>query len=367
MDIFDVKPSDYEELAKFLTMIFKHSEKYWFVRFRFIWDLNPAFSDKYERGYIIKKNSYIVGFIGKFPTKFVIDSKEGIAWNGMGLGIHPDHRKRGLGKKLQSVHFESCRGNLLFSTTPSAITRKINQSLGFKQVPHDIGHESFHAIFPVNKFKNFFLLRYFIRANYCNCFKLFISMFKNSKALKINKESTDNHIKIISMQKAGQAGQLIDQLWDKKKNDNQFTNVRTSEVLDWYLLPLEKTEICILLSYYDNDFIGYIIVKKIRLKQYNIFIIADIWLDSNIDYTEVLYNNLIYIYNHLCDAHTLSIVYPVYRKNDYNSFANHCYGGGIRDDRYLFPGNNAKKIQGSNYFTYNLGDKLPMPYFSVNH
>ncbi len=81
MKLLEFKRNDYDELAKYLAIMFNQTEKYWIDRFHLFWDLNPAFSEKYERGFVLKDGLKIIGFIGKFPTKFVSSVKEDIAWN----------------------------------------------------------------------------------------------------------------------------------------------------------------------------------------------------------------------------------------------------------------------------------------------
>ena len=361
MNILELKQTEYAEVAKFLSIIFNHTEKFWLDRFHFLWDLNPAFSKKYERGFVIKDGSRIVGFIGKFPTKFLSDGKEGIAWNGTGLAIHPGYRKMGLGKEIRTKHFESCEDNFLFATTPADITQKINKSLGFKPIPHDMGQKSYHAIFPVNKFYSILLFKFFLSAQRTNIVPIVRNLFfKRSKYIALNNKKIQ--IKLIK-----NPGKSIDQLWKKKRDEYLYTNVRTSDILSWYLLPIEGINNYILAIYFDTVFIGYVLVKKCGFQRNSILLIADIWILSEIELSDIIDKIIQYIYNFLTDNTTVSIIYPIYKQSEYNLFKSQCLFGGKRQDYYICPADNTKTINGEHYFTYNLGDKLQMPVYRESH
>ena len=77
-----VTEEDIIPLAEFLqnSPPFKATTKEtWLRRFEIWWNLNPAWTDRFPRGWILKNDSSIAGFIGNIPVKFLISGKEKIA------------------------------------------------------------------------------------------------------------------------------------------------------------------------------------------------------------------------------------------------------------------------------------------------
>jgi len=77
-----VTEEDIIPLAEFLQngIPFKNTTKEtWLRRFEIWWNSNPAWTDRFPRGWILKNDSSIVGFIGNIPVKFLISGEEKIA------------------------------------------------------------------------------------------------------------------------------------------------------------------------------------------------------------------------------------------------------------------------------------------------
>ena len=55
------------------------TKEFWVHRFEFWWNLNPAYTDQFPRGWVIEKDTSIVGFIGNIPVKFLIRGEVRIA------------------------------------------------------------------------------------------------------------------------------------------------------------------------------------------------------------------------------------------------------------------------------------------------
>jgi hypothetical protein len=82
MTIATVTEEDIIPLAEFLQngIPFKATTKEtWLRRFEIWWNVNPAWTDRFPRGWILKNDSSIVGFIGNIPVKFRICGEEKIA------------------------------------------------------------------------------------------------------------------------------------------------------------------------------------------------------------------------------------------------------------------------------------------------
>lgn len=364
IDIVTLSRNDYQECSEFLAFIYNRTEKFWLDRFNFIWDQNPAFSETHERGFVLKDQMKIVGFIGKFPTKFLLAGKEGIAWNGTGLAIHPAYRKMGLGKKIRSMHFESCKDSILFATSAANITQKINLALGFKKIPHNIGAKSVAAIFPVNSSYHFILLKEFLFCNYTNITPTLKHVTGIRKLLKFNNDnaaSSKNMIKPILT-----PGVEVDILWAQKKNENAYTNIRTSDVLSWYLVPCEGLKKYLLGIYNnDNSLVGYVLVKKCGFNNFSVLVIADVWIKYKYFTFETIISVLRNIYQYYTDETTASIIYPVYHHNEYELLKANCFSANYRNDSYVDQSGKFELTSNNHYLTFNQGDKLLVKDYNI--
>jgi hypothetical protein len=75
ISIREVTEKDIIPLAEFLPtgLPFKNTTKEtWLRRFEIWWSANPAFTDLFLKGWILEKDSSIVGFIGNLPVKFLL-------------------------------------------------------------------------------------------------------------------------------------------------------------------------------------------------------------------------------------------------------------------------------------------------------
>jgi hypothetical protein len=78
--IREVEDKDLISLSEFLPLGFPATTKeFWIPQFNFWWTSNPAYNNKIPRGWVLEKDSIIVGFIGNIPLKVLVHGKESIA------------------------------------------------------------------------------------------------------------------------------------------------------------------------------------------------------------------------------------------------------------------------------------------------
>ena len=77
----EVEDKDLVPVATFLAREFPFSlekgfpyttKEFWLGYFELWWEKNPAYSDHFPRGWILEKDTTVVGFIGNIPVKFLI-------------------------------------------------------------------------------------------------------------------------------------------------------------------------------------------------------------------------------------------------------------------------------------------------------
>ena len=80
LTIREVEEKDIIPLAEFLPNGFHYTTKvFWLRLFKLWWTSNPAYTDQFPRGWVLDKDTSIVGFIGNIPVKFLIHGAVRIA------------------------------------------------------------------------------------------------------------------------------------------------------------------------------------------------------------------------------------------------------------------------------------------------
>ena len=89
----EVEDNDIISLADFLPAgIPDTTHTFWLQRFELWWTSNPAYSRQFPRGWILEKDTTIVGFIGNIPVKFLVQGAEKIAAASSGWYVDPSIR-----------------------------------------------------------------------------------------------------------------------------------------------------------------------------------------------------------------------------------------------------------------------------------
>ncbi len=89
-----------------------------------------------------------------------------------------------------------------------------------------MGSQSFHALFPVKKYQNIFLLRKFLIADPTNILPIVRNLFFGcTKYIEKNRTVSSNKVEIKLLKSPMDS---VDQLWEKKRDEYQSTNVRNS-------------------------------------------------------------------------------------------------------------------------------------------
>ena len=246
----------YDELIEFLTNFedeIRDSE-FWRSRLYLWWDQNPAFSDKIEKGWVLTQNDNdkIVGFIGNIPTYFHFQRKKIIIYNATSWRVNNTYRNQSLSLIFKAIGYS--KDSMLFDTTPSDKIINILKKLKFKQCPILINHTFFNLLNPYN----------ILRAREIKGKLLLLLVKFVSPILKIYQSIRFMHLnKVNIVRRLSKADSQFDTLWEKTKNKYENTNVRTSDIINWYCfgnINFKK----ILFGYFAND----------ELQAYAIFNIA---------------------------------------------------------------------------------------------
>jgi hypothetical protein len=237
-EISEIFHENYGELAKFLADFpnDRWNEAFWLDRLNFWWDRNPAFSGNLPRGWALREKNKIVGFIGNMPAKFQLFGKETIVCNGTTWRVLPAFRKNSM--SLFSKLLDYSKGSILFDNTPASHVIPVLEISGFKPLPGFEGH--------------------------------------NKSVLKLSNHTPNKEI--FNVKQIIKSDSSFDSLWRRTKRACPNTNVRTSDVIDWYLK--DKNQKKIIFGYYKNNKLAGYIILKIEIKnRQKLFECMDLWVE----------------------------------------------------------------------------------------
>jgi len=290
IQIVSLTPKEYGEASIFLeSQNKKRDAPFWQQRFKFWWDQNPALDGHNNtRGWIIKEENNVVGFIGNIPTQFQLFNKEVLAFNGTNLVIAPEYRKYSIKLFLNQVNYSP----IVFMTTPSDHTIPIFSTFKIPLLPRGTNTKYYNKSIIILNFGNL------LKKKSSNSFKStginkyslkileklmilpvlgnglifglnsFFNIYQSIKAYKL--KCTDNwEIKQIT-----HADSSFDELWERTKQLYPNTNIRTSDVINWYLSQTNR-KIILFGGYLNNKLMGYILCKVYDSKMECI----DLWID----------------------------------------------------------------------------------------
>ena len=126
---------DLDKIKIFLSKI--NGEKYekYEGLFNYWWFDNPAYLDKYDKGYILLNDRYdsVVSFIGRYPSFFRYSHNKITVFNLTNWYVEEKYRQHNLALFLKTMKFDE--KILLFNTSPTRHVKKILKILKFSRLP----------------------------------------------------------------------------------------------------------------------------------------------------------------------------------------------------------------------------------------
>jgi hypothetical protein len=268
--LFTVTLNDYKEIADYLA---KRSSNrlpnFYLDFFNFWWDNNPAFSEDMERGWVLKSDEGIKGFIGVIPTFFQIGGEEKIIFNETHWFVSKDSRKYSVDLLYRRLRVS--RDSISFSTTGSPRTSAIFKARRYVPMPRlAIGRSA--VFFDSKKTLKKKLNGGVMLDPLISVGALAINQFQSIK-LKTAIKIDTSHVRKIS-----NFDDSFNDLWERTKNLNLNTNVRRANILQWFCFSNDSRKTRAFGYYEKTELLGYIILS---LKNYedNIWVCLDLWID----------------------------------------------------------------------------------------
>ncbi|MBA4147305.1 MAG: hypothetical protein H0X66_04255 [Verrucomicrobia bacterium] len=283
-EVSTVQSEDYAELATFLASFpaETRSKERWLGRFRIWWDINPAFAGAPSRGWILRQQEKIVGFLGTIPMKIQLGGKETICFGGTTWRVLPDHR--GMSMFLKRRQMQDQKDHLHVTTTPRPEVAKMLELLRYQRIDRGGGTNEQSVV--VLNFEKFLRMKFdgrFAGAQIAWGFALILQCFQSLFQCFTLGKSRRADVREIS-----KADRAFDELWERTRSRYLNTNIRTSEMLNWYCFSA-KEPAKTLLGYYEGDTLfGYMMLSSSGERAMQIMECVDLWIDPARDEVSTL-------------------------------------------------------------------------------
>ncbi|MBI4549625.1 MAG: hypothetical protein HY714_01700 [Candidatus Omnitrophica bacterium] len=253
----EVEKSDYERLAAFLSEFpgDEHSAGWWMERLKFWWDANPAFDDRWVRGWILLDGERIVGFLGNIFAAFLLDGLEAVVYTPTTWRVIKEYRTNSL--RLLRKHVAYSAGKVSFGTTPNVHVEKVLLRLGYEKL---IREEALLGVY--------------------------VADFREVLAASLGRKAWGNFLAAIAApilqvgQKifggfaaAGTAGEVrelkaagkdFDLWWEAERVRIPTRAVKTSEIVNWYCFKNPQGPRILLGHYREGALTAYMILQVHR-------------------------------------------------------------------------------------------------------
>jgi len=284
-----IEKKDILEIASFISEIFSFNTlDDWIIHLFNIWDNNPAFQTDMSRGILLKSKGRIVGFLAKFPTKMQFNGKEILVANASNLAVHKDLQGIGFGMKLRKEYADGCKDTIMFATTPGSETLRINEKLGFRPLQNDVDPiYEIDSLIITNALKairlSAIVQRLSKHLNFaCVILSLLLKIFNALQLIRFKKNVVKK--KDITVMQLANADDSFDKLWEETKDYYMLTNVRTADVINWYLSLNPKSKKRLYACYGSGNLLGYMIIADIEVRNVDLKYCIDVWFKKEHEY-----------------------------------------------------------------------------------
>lgn len=269
-ELLSLLPEDYGPLADYLASFPQETRgaEFWRDRFRLWWDHNPAFSNSFERGWVLKNKGKIVGFLGNFPSYFQLSGEPTIVNNATTWRVSLDYRNYSLLLLFKQMNYS--KGTLLFLTTPNDSVKRMVQILRYQLIQR--GDQRVSVLF--TNFEK--VIDTFLHKNYVSRFiaKGLAPTFNLIQQQRLKLFRGEEGLCVREVFKADSA---FDQLWERTKSQYPHTNVRAAEVINWYCFGSPNFRKKLFGVYRENHLLVYAIFSYPLGRRLNLLECFDFW------------------------------------------------------------------------------------------
>lgn len=238
-----------------------------------LFESNPLLANgiKYSKGWVIKDNNRIVGFIGSIPLLYRFQNNDIISATANSFGVEPDYRNFTL--QLASTFLNQKNIDLLLNTTADKSAEIVFSYLKSKKIPQKNYNKVLFYICNGRSFTKSALMKKKIPRIIASLFSLILTPFLFFIQNRLPSFSIKEKIEIKEID-IKSIGNDFDDLWIRKTESepDRLYGYRNSKFLKWHFGFFEKNELTLLCAYREKMLIGYIIimheeVNEIALKR----------------------------------------------------------------------------------------------------
>jgi hypothetical protein len=272
VDLKQVEHSDYRSLARFAVSFANETrnEDFWLHRFHTWWEANPAFQESIPRGWVLRENGTIKGFLGNIPSMVRLFGRQTVALNITTWRVLSQYRNHSLRLLYRAVR---CIDNsVLFDATPSQDAARVLQSLGFRLLrPLEQSRRSVLVVNPTRVLAS----RLRVRHGSTVLAQVTGPILKAIQTLRLGIP----HSRFTSVRLLTTATEAFDDLWRRTQNIYANTNVRTAAVVNWQCFQSDYSR-KLLLGCFDGDrLLGYLIGATRTQNELKLLRCLDFWAE----------------------------------------------------------------------------------------
>jgi hypothetical protein len=263
-------PQQYDSLADYLASFPEETRQmdFWLERFRLWWEVNPAFSQEMERGWILMDQAKVVGFLGIFPSYFQLQGRETIVFNSTTWRVSEGYRNHSLSLLFKQIQY--AKDSLLFSTTPNEVVSRVNESLRYRSIQREDETVYFFYVNPRKVLKEFSRGRCFVEW-IGRGFVPFLQVVQNLY-LQNGKNTED-----LRIEELRNANSEFDGLWENTKGRYLNTTVRNQKMINWYCFGSRYFEKPILGAFKNDNLLAYMILRQSQRGDLRMLECLDFW------------------------------------------------------------------------------------------
>ncbi len=278
-----VTPAEYDKASQFLSAHMSYRGKgqsppFWLNRLRWWWDGNPAFSEEFERGWLLRDSGAIVGFLGVIPTRFQLSGTVISVLNSTTWCVLPQHRNASLTLILKQISL--AKRTILFNTTPNERVDAVIRALNFKLLPRDssVGDALTNSFVVVNA-TNALRLKLKLAANPLSpvLAPAAAPLAKLWQFLRLRKPAGPSAR--LDVRPVTEADASFDRLWERTQRAYSNTNVRTADVINWYCFQNRDFAKTVVGCFDGGELLGYAVVGAAHDLKLSVLECLDIWAD----------------------------------------------------------------------------------------
>ncbi|GEM_PF-1173670 len=270
IELLCLSPEHYEEAASHLASFPQETRgpEFWRDRFRLWWEANPAFSEGLERGWILKANGAIVGFLGNIPSYFQLAGERKIIYSATTWRVSPDYRNYSLHLLFKQIEYS--RKSLLFLITLNESTRKIIQMLRLQTIERG---DVKVGVLMINSEK---VLATYLGKNKASHFlgKALAPILDFLQTFRLGFSRQREEFRVKELVRADES---FDELWKRTRERIPNTNARTAEVINWYCFESKNFRKRLFGVYQGCSLLAYVICTISQVQGLNFLECLDFW------------------------------------------------------------------------------------------